>query len=359
MTADPVGGVWTYALELAAALRPAGVHVTLATMGAALTPAQRAEAAAVANVELRESTFKLEWMPDPWDDVELAGRWLLELASQVTPDVVHLNGYAHAALPFQAPTLVVAHSCVVSWFRAVKGHDAPAEFDRYRQAVRRGLDAADAIVAPTRAMLDALTACHGAREGRVIANGLNSSAFRVGPKEPFILAVGRLWDEAKNVAALTRAATRLPWPVRIAGDARDPGTGEVRAFENVEALGVLPREALAGQFARASIFAAPARYEPFGLAPLEAALGGCALVLGDLASLREVWGDAAVFVPPDDDDALAGAIGRLVDDSDGRAHLARRARTRALELGPEPFARAYLALYRELTLVRATEPGVA
>ncbi len=69
---------------------------------------------------------------------------------------------------------------------------------------------------------------------------------------------------------------------------------------------------MAGWLGRASIFALPARYEPFGLLPLEAALSGCALVLGDIPSLREVWGDAAWFVPPDDRDALTAAIGSLI-----------------------------------------------
>ena len=111
-------------------------------------------------------------------------------------------------------------------------------------------------------------------------------------KEPFILAVGRLWDEAKNVAALERVAPRLGWPVSVAGEEAHPGGGQVRPG-HVRRLGRLAPEALAPWFARASIYALPARYEPFGLSALEAALAGCALVLGDIPSLREVWGDAA------------------------------------------------------------------
>ena len=79
MTADTVGGVWTYALELARALEPHGVEIALATMGARLSAAQRAEVARLANVEVFDSGFKLEWMDEPWRDVEAAGWWLLEL----------------------------------------------------------------------------------------------------------------------------------------------------------------------------------------------------------------------------------------------------------------------------------------
>ena len=61
-----------------------------------------------------------------------------------------------------------------------------------------------------------------------------------------------------------------------------------------------------------AIYASPARYEPFGLGVLEAALSSCALVLGDSPTLREPWSDAALFVPPDDHDALLTALADVV-----------------------------------------------
>src|SRR5690242_16489765 len=121
MTADTVGGVWTYALELTRALQPHGVDVQLALMGPPLTNAQRAEAAEIPNLSLFKSNYKLEWMPGCWSDVKRAGDWLLHLANRLSPDVIHLNGYAHASLPWQSPTLVVGHSCVFSWWQAVRG----------------------------------------------------------------------------------------------------------------------------------------------------------------------------------------------------------------------------------------------
>src|SRR4051812_3826247 len=127
MTSDTVGGVWNYALQLAAALAPHGAQIHLATMGAAPDRAQCEAAAALHNLTLYSSTFELEWMADgrAWRDVDAAGEWLLALENQIAPDVVHLNGYAHGALPFQAPVMVVGHSCVLSWWQAVKGEDAP------------------------------------------------------------------------------------------------------------------------------------------------------------------------------------------------------------------------------------------
>src|SRR5690348_164621 len=161
MTVDVVGGVWSYALELARALAKHDVQVVMATMGPPLSRAQSLEALTIRNVELFESEYKLEWMQDPWDDLRAAGEWLLKLESTFRPDVVHLNGYTHAALPWKSPKLVVAHSCLYSWWRAVRRGDPPSEWNAYKAAVQRGLSAADLVVAPTRAMLNGLKEIYG------------------------------------------------------------------------------------------------------------------------------------------------------------------------------------------------------
>src|SRR4051812_39115421 len=96
MTGDTVGGVWTFILELARHLASHGTEVCLATFGAEPTPAQLEEATAVAGLRLTCSPLKLEWMEDPWSDVEKSRRWLSYLAEAFQPDLVHLNTYAHA-----------------------------------------------------------------------------------------------------------------------------------------------------------------------------------------------------------------------------------------------------------------------
>lgn len=358
LTTDTVGGVWTYALELSRALAGHGVRIALATMGAPLSAAQRAEVSHLSNVDVFESSYKLEWMQDPWDDVRRAGDWLLKIEREFRPDLVHLNGYAHGALPWNAPTVVVAHSCVLSWWRAVKGEAAPASWDRYREEVTRGLQAADVVVAPSQAMLDAATRHYGPfRDARVIYNARHSGPFSTPTsKEPFILTAGRLWDEAKNVAALAAVAPQLPWPVYVAGEDTHPEGGRTTT-NNLHTLGKLGLDDLAPWFRRASIYALPARYEPFGLTVLEAALAGCALILGDIPSLREIWGDAATFVAPEDHAALARAIHNLANDKDARDALGERARARAARYAPEQMAREYLSLYRELMNHRIRPTG--
>ncbi len=349
MTADTVGGVWTYALDLARALASRGVGVHLATLGRPLSPAQALAAAQVPNVEIHESRFKLEWMDDPWDDVAASGDWLLELEARLAPNRIHLNGYAHGALLWRAPCLVVAHSCVLSWWEAVKGEPAPESWRTYREAVSRGIRAAAAVVAPTAAMRAAVERHYGPLgRGRVIYNGRRPDGFRPRRKEPFVLAAGRLWDEAKNVLALDRVADDLPWPVRVAGEVRD---ADGRAFKprHVECLGCLAPEELADCLGRAALYALPARYEPFGLSVLEAALSGCALVLGDIPSLREVWGDAALFVPPNDPSRLRAALYELMTDASRRHDLAQRARRRARRYTPTRMAQEYMSLYESMS----------
>jgi glycosyltransferase involved in cell wall biosynthesis len=143
-------------------------------------------------------------------------------------------------------------------------------------------------------------------------------------------------------------APELPWRVQVAGSTVHPDGGTRRAARGVESVGELPRPELARRLAAASIYCLPARYEPFGLSVLEAALSGCALVLGDIASLREVWGAAAVYVPPGDHAALRTALTRLIADPARRNALAEAARTRALHFTARRMADAYLAAYSRL-----------
>lgn len=355
MTTDAVGGVWTCALDLARALGERGVRVSLALMGPPASDPQRQDLAAIPNVDLYERPYALEWMDDPWCEVDQAGGWLRELEAELQPDVVHLNGYCHASLGFRAPVLVTGHSCVLSWWRAVYGTDAPAKWDTYAEKVADGLHAADLVVAPTGAMLSMLDFHYGplARK-RVIPNGRYADGLYATPpssKDAIVLTAGRLWDQAKNVEALAAVAPYLSWPVYIAGESRRP-SGDAVSYGSVHGLGRLSPREMASWIGRAAIYAQPARYEPFGLSILEAGLAGCALVLGDIRSLREIWGDAATFVPPDNRRALAAAIERLAHDDQHRFDLATRAQRRARELTPARMADGYYAAYRDLVRER-------
>jgi glycosyltransferase involved in cell wall biosynthesis len=163
-------------------------------------------------------------------------------------------------------------------------------------------------------------------------------------KEPVFFAAGRMWDRAKNLALLADAAPELPWPVYIAGDGELPNP----ASANVELLGNLPHASTRKWMQLASVFVHPACYEPFGLAVLEAALAGCALLLADIASLREVWGTEAVYFPPADRSALVRAARRLAEDSELRDRMAEGAMQRAYRYSSCACAQGYVEVYSAL-----------
>jgi glycosyltransferase involved in cell wall biosynthesis len=388
MTADTIGGVWTYAVELSRGLSTHGVKVILATMGAPLQPHQRDDIAKLGDsVELHESNFRLEWMDDPWADVATAGEWLLHLERTRQPEIVHLNGYAHAALDFAAPKMIVAHSCVLSWWSSVKQASAPPAWFHYREQVKQGLRAANLVVAPTRAMLAMLSRLYGDfKDGRVIFNGRDAAppsnlppvehtivqpalehvparasapCYLSAEKESFVLSVGRLWDEAKNASALAAIAPNLPWPVRLAGDTRRPDGVESMPLPNVELLGHRSAAQISEDYRRAAIYALPARYEPFGLSVLEAALAGCALVLGDIPTLRELWAGAASFIPPNDTNLLRAELENLIHNPYRRQVLGLEAQRRAHRFSVARMTAGYLSAYDELLATARRRPVLA
>ncbi len=362
MTTDAVGGVWDFSLELARGLRQKGIEVVLASLGPEPDDAQR-ETASRLSLRLEARPFLLEWMAKPWEDVKASGDWLLELQQQYTCDLVHLNGYAHGQLPFTVPKLVVAHSCVLSWWRAIHDYTAPEEWRIYQREVGAGVRAAHHVTAPTRWMLESLASDYGPLPpNSVIHNGRSPAFFKPGVKRPFILAAGRVWDEAKNLRVLTRIGRSLPWPVKIAGslsllpDQRTPPGQPSTRGTNVHLLGRLSMTDLAMLYGEAAIYALPARYEPFGFSVLEAALSRCALVLGDIPSLRELWGDAAVFVDPADEAALRSTLISLVRAPEEVENWAARAFARARSYGAAAMVDRYADLYASLLAGAAAQP---
>jgi glycosyltransferase involved in cell wall biosynthesis len=210
--------------------------------------------------------------------------------------------------------------------------------------------AADLVTAPSGAMASSIRRYYGlSREScRVLPNGRDTAKFQARTKEPFIFTAGRLWDEAKNVQAVARIASKLSWPVYLAGDTTGNAESSSLSYTgDCNMLGRLAGSEMAAWYARAAIYVMPAHYEPFGLSILEAALSGCALVLGDIPSLREIWADAALFVTPSDPEALQRSIQELIDVPAKREELGRRAYVRGLGFNASRMSRAYLAAFHD------------
>jgi glycogen(starch) synthase len=354
MTADAVGGVWQYTVDLCASLSRVGVEVLVATLGPAPTPEQSASLQSIPGVRTVHGDYSLEWMPEPWRDVDQAGEWLLELQENFTADLVHLNGFSHAALPWQRPVMSVGHSCVRSWWRAVEGTEPSPEWTEYTRRVSAGMDASTLIAVPSAAMARSLHEEYGIspEKIRVVHNAARIPESNGKQKEAFVLAAGRMWDKAKNFALLRKIAPDLEWPVRVAG-ATDEGSDP----HGLQMLGVLNRNELAEQMRHASIFAHPSLYEPFGLAPLEAARSRCCLVLSNIPSLRELWDGAAVFLDPRDEESWTFEINELCADFARRQRLAERAAKRARRYNSEATLEGYLHLYS--AMLTGEETGLA
>ena len=348
MTADTIGGVWTYCMDLCMALQEYYVVVHLVTMGEPMKVWQQEEVKALPHVVVYETAYKLEWMQEPWQDVEACGRMLLQLEAAVQPDVVHLNSFAFGSLPFRAPVVVVAHSDVWSWFLEVKGTAPGDEWRDYFSLVQSGLRGADAVVAPTEAKLNQIKAVYGITDGVCIYNSREKNRFWEGEKQNVVFSMGRIWDEAKNTKLLLDASPAMEVPVRIAGEERFAQNNVSVNGSNVHFLGKLSTTQIANELAVAAIYVLPAKYEPFGLSALEAALSGCALVLGDIPTLREIWGEAAIFIDTNDAPALAAVINDLSAQPALCKEWGEKAKARAEAFSIEAMVHKYWQLYHTI-----------
>jgi glycosyltransferase involved in cell wall biosynthesis len=208
----------------------------------------------------------------------------------------------------------------------------------------------DALAAPSRAFARAVAKTYDVPQPFVVLNGRNPPPATALPvaREPVAFISGRLWDEGKNVAALDAAAGLARTPVAAAGPLTGPD--DLNRFEaaHLELLGRLDGGAIADRLARSLIYASSALYEPFGLGVLEAAQAGCALVLSDIPTFRELWNDAAVFVPPRDARAFATTIDALAADPQRAQALGAAAKARAATYSAATMVAQTLALYRHL-----------
>lgn len=342
LTADAVGGVWTYSIALARGLRAYGIGVTLAVLGPNPTGMQVAEAAAIPGLEMIPTGLPLDWMAEDEGAARVVGANLAGLAGRLRVDRVHLHAPALAAeAPWGVPVVAVAHSDVGTWWAATHGGALPHDLAWRAAATGRGLAEADAVIAPSGAFADQLQRMY--RPGRHIAvvhSGLDAAQTTAVPREG-VLCAGRLWDASKNIALLDRIAFDLGVPVTAAGALTRPD-GDTVTFPALDCPGVLGRPAMVAAMASARVFAAPAFHEPFGLAVLEAAQAGCALALADIPTFRELWDGAALFFHPQDDAGARDVIARLLVAPEAAAE---RARERCQQYTPAAMTDGTLAVH--------------
>ena len=345
LTTDVVGGVWDFSLALSRALADSRfARVTLFALG---TPsAHQIDQAHQAQAALIAEPLKLEWMQDAEADVAATRRVVSRLVNQLRPDVVHANQFAAACVDTRVPVVLTLHSDVLSWRRWTLGtSDVPSDWAPYVGLVREALRRADTVVAVSRFLAQQVCDLYDF-SGRVevIHNGWPAPPSIAAQREPITLLAGRVWDAAKNIGLAAEAAQSGDFgAIYVAGEITHPEGGESLLSKPLQPLGFLDRATLDQWLDRAAIYLSPARYDPFGLLPLQAALHGCALVLSDIPSYRELWDGAATFFSLEDVHDLQTAWrAALADPKPG----AKRARQRACErYSGERMADTYAGLY--------------
>jgi glycosyltransferase involved in cell wall biosynthesis len=193
-------------------------------------------------------------------------------------------------------------------------------------------------------------------ESHVIHNGRDAALFDHSvPKEKCVVTVGRLWDEAKQVSLVVEHNHSVP--LYVAGSVEHPeslGAATAKSYDqgSVTWVGSQSCQQLRDLYAKAAVYAGTSRYEPFGLAPVEAALSGCALLLNDIPSFHELWGDAACYFNRNHSASLAAKIRMLMDNPGQRAQFAARAMERAstafsTDRMLDSYERAYSSLVKQ------------
>lgn len=347
ITVEPPGAAWPHVDTLVRELAGLGAEVTLAAI-TPLRPGQRIEYAGIPGVELLACPFPAATPAEHLANRVRIAHWLLSVEEMLNPDVVHLTGYLHAGLPWCGKLLVAGYP----GSGAAYGRLNAEQRGICRLAFQHGLRGADLVVTPTDTMMMALTRHFGVVPGRVIRDGRDPA--RYGPaanKEPVIFSAGTQREDCDTPSALERAAPNLAWPVVVAGDQGGAVARPVR-LRGVSALGRVHPSQMVPWFNRAAVYAAMSA-EGAGTFVPEAALAGCALVLGDTAALRELWSGAALFVPPDDDEAIVSGMRSLLGDRRLRDAMGFAARRRALKYTARSMAEAYLGAYRTLIAARA------
>ncbi len=242
----------------------------------------------------------------------------------------------------------------------------------YRRGLRAAIERADAILVPSQSVRDDLIRRADVDAERVFATALGASP-RIGSAEmiendreeladhgitpPYILAVGTI-EPRKNLVRLVRAYRRLagqgfPQSLVLIGD-DGWGADELRVELDKEGPGCIVKagglssNTLATAYADADVVAYVSLYEGFGLPVLEAMSAGAPVVTSNTSSLPEVAGGAALLVDPQDVEAIAAALERVLTDAALADDLRRRGRAHAATFTWGATARATLDVYRKV-----------
>jgi glycosyltransferase involved in cell wall biosynthesis len=252
-------------------------------------------------------------------------------------DLVHAHGLrAGALVPATKPLVVTWHNAQLG------GSRIGALLERH--VARR----ATVTLGASQDLVDHARSC-GAPDARlapVAAPALVPTGRDPGLGHPLVLAVGRLHPQ-KGYDVLLAALPQLgDCTVAVAGDG--PLADELEAAAP-QVRWLSRRDDVADLYAAADVVVLPSVWEARSLTAQEALRAGRPLVAADVGGIRELVGDGAVLVPPNDPTALAEAVRELLADPAYAAALAARGRAVAASWPDEQdTADQVAAVYREL-----------
>ena len=270
--------------------------------------------------------------PRLWTHLRLS----YELVSRPRPDVLFVPAHV-LPLAHPLPTVVTVHDLGYRYYPGAH----PARPRLYLDwSTRFSARAATHVLADSAATQRDLNRFYGVPTEKitVVYPGRDESLARVDPAPAraryglapdYLLHVGTL-QPRKNLSRLMDAAAslRARWPGLQLVLAGQPGwqSGPILAQaraqgDSVRLLDYVPDEDLPGLYSGARAFVFPSLYEGFGFPVLEAMACGAPVVCANTSSLPEVASEAALLVDPEDTAALAGAIGRLLEDAPLRERL--------------------------------------
>ena len=302
-------------------------------------------------------------------------RHLLSLLKRHKVDVVHVqcvSANAFYALALQKVTRLP----LVLTMQGELTMDAQRLFERSRWArnvLRRGLQRANAITACSRQTLEEAVSFFGkplGERGKVIYNGI-AQGEGVGTKpfehvRPYVLAIGRHVSQ-KGFDVLLQAMKALAargqsHDLVLAGhgtehEALKSLAGELGLEQSVFFPGRVDHAMAMRLFAGCSVFVLPSRHEPFGIVNLEAMVVGKPIVATRVGGVPEIVVDErnGLLVPPENPEALADALGKLLRDEALRARLGENGRAMAQGFTWPRIADEYMKIYEAIIGTSATE----
>jgi glycosyltransferase involved in cell wall biosynthesis len=338
----------------------------------------------IADVKLPGHTYAYTGMKNSF-----CKRWLLRFDRWLTyptllrsyhPDLFHVLDQSYSQLVFAAPkvrTIVTCHDLIP--LRNLRG-DFSLDYGSFATKaylrIMEGLKRAAHIIAVSEATRDDLENLLGIERQKitVVYSGINSAfegntaslstskkqALRNSLSLPttgkMILHVGSN-APYKNVMTIIKALPKVQfgeevWFVMVGSSERQEERREASnlgvADRVISVRGINQDQTLAQYYRASDVFVFPSIWEGFGWPPLEAMSCGTPVITSSVPALREIVGEAAIQVAPENSVLLANAISRVLGDANLRNDLIARGLSRAKQFNWITSARQTLSVYRQL-----------